>query len=93
MTNEWNLFDLEKDPNEMRSVHDDPKYASVMSELREEFKGFASTTRLRRYPSGKPSAVTAEDFGSQSLVVSEEYSKLSREPAFPVSPKNPQLRR
>lgn len=48
MTNEWNLFDLEKDPNEMRSVHDDPKYASVMSELREEFK------RLREHYEAPP---------------------------------------
>jgi arylsulfatase A-like enzyme len=32
-TNEWQLFDLEKDPQEMRSVHDDPGYAAIREEL------------------------------------------------------------
>ena len=31
---EWELFDLEKDPQELRSVHDDPAYAAVRDELR-----------------------------------------------------------
>jgi len=34
-TGSWNLFDLEKDPGEMRSVHDDPGYAAVLAEMRE----------------------------------------------------------
>jgi N-acetylglucosamine-6-sulfatase len=29
-TNEWNLFDLKTDPQEMRSVHDNPAYATVL---------------------------------------------------------------
>jgi N-acetylglucosamine-6-sulfatase len=33
-TNEWQLFDLEKDPQEMKSVHDDPAYATVLNELK-----------------------------------------------------------
>ena len=33
---EWELFDLEKDPNEMCSVYDDPAYADVVTELTEE---------------------------------------------------------
>lgn len=33
---EWELFDLEKDPNEMRSVYSDPEYADVVAELKEE---------------------------------------------------------
>ena len=36
-SNEWNLFDLERDPQEMQSVHDDPAYASVRQSLAEEF--------------------------------------------------------
>lgn len=36
--NEWELFDLEKDPNEMRSVYDDPAYAAVRDELRTELQ-------------------------------------------------------
>ena len=33
---EWELFDLEKDPNEMCSVYDDPAYADIVTELTEE---------------------------------------------------------
>lgn len=37
-TQEWQLFDLEKDPQEMKSVHDDPKYAPVLAEMREIYE-------------------------------------------------------
>ena len=30
---EWELFDLQTDPNELRSVHTDPSYAGVREEL------------------------------------------------------------
>ena len=33
---EWELFDLEKDPNEMCSVYDDPAYANIATELTAE---------------------------------------------------------
>ncbi len=33
---EWELFDLEKDPNEMCSVYNDPEYADVVKELTAE---------------------------------------------------------
>lgn len=33
---EWELFDLQTDPKEMRSVYDDPAYASVRAELTAE---------------------------------------------------------
>lgn len=33
---EWELFDLEKDPQEMRSVYDEPEYAAVVTELKKE---------------------------------------------------------
>ena len=33
---EWELFDLEKDPDELRSVHADPAYAAVRAELEAE---------------------------------------------------------
>lgn len=32
---EWQLFDLEEDPQEMISVHQDPKYANVLSALQQ----------------------------------------------------------
>jgi arylsulfatase A-like enzyme len=43
-TDEWELFDLERDPNEMSTVYDDPQYAEIRSllerklhELREQY--------------------------------------------------------
>ena len=33
---EWELFDLEQDPMEMCSVYDDPDYAEVVAELKDE---------------------------------------------------------
>jgi arylsulfatase A-like enzyme len=33
---EWELFDLEKDPGERRSVYTDPAYADVVKELKAE---------------------------------------------------------
>jgi arylsulfatase A-like enzyme len=39
---EWELYDLKKDPREMRSVYNDPAYADIVTELKAELK------RLRR---------------------------------------------
>ena len=33
---EWELYDLKKDPREMRSVYGSPEYAAVTSRLKEE---------------------------------------------------------
>jgi arylsulfatase A-like enzyme len=41
-TNEWELFDLERDPNELVSVYDDPAYASVRAELERELERLAA---------------------------------------------------
>ena len=30
---EWELYDLRKDPDEMKNVYDDPDYSSIRSEL------------------------------------------------------------
>ncbi len=35
---EWELYDLEKDPNEMQNVYDDPAYADVREEMHEKLK-------------------------------------------------------
>jgi arylsulfatase A-like enzyme len=35
---QWELFDLEKDPNEMRSVYDDPAYAEVQQKILKELQ-------------------------------------------------------
>ena len=36
--NAWELFDLKKDPNEMKSVYGDPKYADVQAKMLAELK-------------------------------------------------------
>jgi N-acetylglucosamine-6-sulfatase len=33
-TGEWQLFDLEKDPQELRSLHDDPAHAETLAEMK-----------------------------------------------------------
>ncbi len=35
---EWELFDLQKDPNELRSVYGDAAYADVTDQLKTELK-------------------------------------------------------
>ncbi|WP_353565315.1 sulfatase/phosphatase domain-containing protein [Haloferula sargassicola] len=36
-TREWQLFDLEKDPHEMRSVHADPEYAPLLAGMKKRY--------------------------------------------------------
>ncbi len=36
-TREWNLFDLQSDPEEMTSVHGDPAYASILEGLKKRY--------------------------------------------------------
>jgi arylsulfatase A-like enzyme/lysophospholipase L1-like esterase len=37
-TREWNLFDLEKDPREMNSVHGDPAYGEILVGLQKRYQ-------------------------------------------------------
>lgn len=37
-TSEWNLFDLETDPQEMKSVHDVEQYKPILAELQERYR-------------------------------------------------------
>jgi len=41
--NEWELYDLKTDPNEMKSVHGDPAYARVTAGLRKEIARLRET--------------------------------------------------
>jgi len=50
-TNEWQLFDLVEDPDEMRSVHDDPAYAGVFAEMKARYH---ATRTHYRIPEGLP---------------------------------------
>ena len=58
-TKEWNLFDLAKDPDEMKSLHDDPAYAGVFeamkkryAELRASYRMSAATVPVNRFGEG-----------------------------------------
>jgi hypothetical protein len=33
---EWEFYDLERDPSEMKSEYDNPEYAQVVARLKEE---------------------------------------------------------
>jgi hypothetical protein len=35
---EWELFDMRKDPREMHNISSDPKYASVVKQLKGELE-------------------------------------------------------
>lgn len=37
-TREWNLFDLQKDPQELHSLHADPEYAAVFASLKQRHR-------------------------------------------------------
>ncbi|NLH17462.1 MAG: DUF4976 domain-containing protein, partial [Phycisphaerae bacterium] len=37
-TDEWDLYDLEKDPRQMKSVASDSEYAPILAELKKELK-------------------------------------------------------
>jgi hypothetical protein len=43
----WELYDLEKDPTEVRNVIDDPAYAQVRRELENELARLRAFTRDR----------------------------------------------
>ncbi|MBT3276261.1 MAG: DUF4976 domain-containing protein, partial [Spirochaetales bacterium] len=47
---EWELFDLEKDPNEISNVYADPAYADVVKDLTVELHRLQSEVGDERYP-------------------------------------------
>lgn len=50
-TDEWQLYDLVKDPQEMRSVHADPKYATILKEMTDRYK---ASRKKYGVPAGLP---------------------------------------
>jgi arylsulfatase A-like enzyme len=44
--NEWELYDLQKDPREMHSVYDDPAYEPVRRELKAELERLRATLEV-----------------------------------------------
>lgn len=52
-TREWQLFDLQKDPHELRSRHDDPDYAPILAALQRR------TADLRKFYGVNPAVIPA----------------------------------
>jgi arylsulfatase A-like enzyme len=46
---EWELFDLAQDPHELRNIVDDPAYADVAAELRDELHRLQAEVGDQRY--------------------------------------------
>jgi hypothetical protein len=46
-TDEWQLFDLEKDSQEMKSVHDDPAYADILAEMKSTYQKLRADYKVR----------------------------------------------
>ena len=46
---EWELFDLQNDPDELRSVYENPQYADVVEELKAEIARLQSQYRVHEF--------------------------------------------
>ena len=65
--NYWELFDLQKDPHEMKSVYDDPQYAKVQAELHTELDHLRKELKV---PDQDPAA----------SIIPKQAAQQSREP-------------
>ena len=61
---EWELFDLERDPAELRSVYDEPAYAGVRAELTAELARVQAEVGDAPYPPD-PSPILVESTGPE----------------------------
>ena len=59
-TQEYQLFDLKKDPQEMKSVHDDPGYASTFASLKQQLEDIRA--KYRAHSAVLPAAPKAGDW-------------------------------
>lgn len=78
-TNEWNLFDLESDPQELRSVHEDPQYQAVLAGMKQRYRD------LRGYY-GVNSATIPVTRGDEAWwkARDREKSALAKQQAYPL---------
>ena len=51
---EWELFDLDQDPNELNNVYHNPAYADIAQELRTELRRLQEKVNDEPYPAEQP---------------------------------------
>ncbi len=51
----WELFDLEKDPRELKDVHGDPAYAKVVADLKAELARLRTELKVPEHPPAEAS--------------------------------------
>ncbi len=61
LVDEWELFDLQKDPEELRSVYADPQYAGAVKELKTEMERLKSQYQDRDQDPGAKKATPAKN--------------------------------
>ncbi len=49
-TKEWQLFDLVRDPKELKSVHADPEYAEILQQMRESLRALRKQYDANPWP-------------------------------------------
>jgi len=47
---EWELFDLEQDPHELRNVYDSPAYVTVVADLKRELDRLRTELKVPMHP-------------------------------------------
>jgi arylsulfatase A-like enzyme len=61
----WELYDLEKDPRELRNVHADPAYAGVAREMKAELERlrrlYGDTDETKFLPNRRPGDAARDD--------------------------------
>lgn len=72
-TSEFNLFDLESDPQEMTSVHDSPEYQSVMEAMRTQYVALKQQYEVN--PATIPTSRGDEDWWKQRDQAKRQQAK------------------
>jgi len=67
---EWELFDLQKDPHELKSVYDDPAYANVVKQLTAELKRLRKVYKVDAFkePPVPPDPIKVKPGGASSAM-------------------------
>ena len=80
---EWELFDLKKDPNELNNVFNDPAYASVVRELKRELqqlREFYGDTEQDKYLPAQPKKVNHAALGKSIRYLTKPSKRYDQNP-------------